>query len=296
VFAHAAAAVEPQAREITALIKKGVKVAEPFFEWLADRAIRESKLNVLNKSDSLYRRFEYFLGAHANAAREAEQRSQEKRVEKREVPGGTVTTVHMPVFELRDNARWLALAAIDSFFSWTEHVFIHIAILLGTVTSGLEVAELADAAWNDKFKRALNLKDSETKRLFDELIEIRRQLRNFMAHGAFGKQGEAFTFHSGAGAVPLLLPHKAGKRQFALSEELAFEDAAALKVIQDFLGHLWTGEREPARLYIQESGLPTILTYAKDGTYREAMRSAKAMGEFVHYQASEWERSANMDW
>lgn len=296
VFAHDPVVEESQAQQIVSLIKKGVKVAEPFFEWLAERAMRDSTLNVVNKSDTLFSRFQYFLAAHAKAAKEAEDRTDERYVEQHEVPGGTLTTVRMPAIELRDHARWLALAGVDAFFSWTEHVFIHIAILRGTVTTGFEVAELADADWQEKFKRALDIKDPTTKALFDELIELKRQLRNFMAHGAFGKQGEAFSFHSGAGAVPVRLPHKAGKRRFAISADFAVEDAKALKVIDDFIKHLWSGEREPAYYYIQKSGLPLILTYTKDGTYRSAMQSVESMKGFIEYQSYEWDRAANMDW
>lgn len=296
VFAHNAAAEEPQAQQIVALIKKGVKVAEPFFEWLADRAVHDSKLNVVNKNDELFKRFEYFLAAHRKMANEARERAEERHVEKRDVEGGTVTTAHMPAIELRSNARWLALAAIDAFFSWTEHIFIHIAILSGTIASGLEVADLAESDWKTKFKRALDLSDPKTKSLFDDLVVIRRQLRNFMAHGAFGKQGEAFSFHSGAGAVPLLLPHQAGKHRFTLSGDLAFEDAKALNVISDFIGHLWSGEREPAQLYIQKSGLPLILTMAKDGTYSRAMSSLEDMQELIDHLTHEWDQAANMDW
>jgi hypothetical protein len=41
VFAHDAVAENNQAAEIVALLRKGVRVAEPFFEWLADCAVRE---------------------------------------------------------------------------------------------------------------------------------------------------------------------------------------------------------------------------------------------------------------
>ncbi|MEZ5690266.1 MAG: hypothetical protein R3D71_01205 [Rickettsiales bacterium] len=101
-----------------------------------------------------------------------------------------------PAWELRKKSKWLAQAAIDAFFSWTEHIFIHIAILEGKLSTGSEVAALAGKDWGEKFKTAFDVNDKVTKKHFDILISIRRQLRNFMAHGSFGKQGEAFSFHS----------------------------------------------------------------------------------------------------
>src|SRR5260370_13298256 len=83
--------------------------------------------------------------------------------------------------------RWLALAVIESFFSWTEHIFIHIAILRGKVTSGIEIPQLAKADWSAKFKAAIDLADPVSKTFYDKLVEIRQANRNFVAHGAFGK-------------------------------------------------------------------------------------------------------------
>jgi hypothetical protein len=240
VFVDDAAAHEPQAEQIAKLIRKGVKTAAPFFVWLADRAVEGSKLNVTRRSDLLFERFEYLLGLYKRTVAEAAERADERHVETQETSGGgTVTTVHHPALELRQNASWLALAAIEAFFSWTEHVFIHIAILSGKIMTGMEVAALAESDWETKFKRALDVQEPKTKSFFDKLLLIRRQLRNFMAHGAFGKEGRAFRFHSGAGAVPVRLAHQTGNPRFALSGERAFSEPEALDTIEGFVRHLW---------------------------------------------------------
>jgi hypothetical protein len=299
VFAQDASKEEEQAREIVQLIKKGVKTAEPFFEWLAEQAVMSSKLNVINRSSMLFDRFTFLLNTYRKTAAEAIARKDERHVETKEIPSetgkATVTAVHMPAWELESQANWFALAAIDAFFSWTEHIFIHIAIISGQITSGMAVAELAEADWSTKFKRALDVTDPTTKSLFDKLIEIRRQFRNFVAHGAFGKEGEAFQFHSGAGAVPVLLPHKAGKRRFALTGGMNFGESTALDVIEEFIAHIWSNEREPAEIYIQNSGLPLILPMASDGTYARAMSSVEDMNEFIESLSRQFDNAANMD-
>jgi hypothetical protein len=81
-----------------------------------------------------------------------------------------------------------------------------------------------------------------------------------------------------------------------LTERRTFDDAAALKTIDLFISHLWDGPRAPAKLYIQESQLPVILTYVSDGRYAQAMRSIDDMTELVDRLSHEWERAANMDW
>ena len=293
IFAHNASEQEKDAQEIAKFISKGVKAAKPFYEWLAAQAVQNSKLNVVNQGHELFERFRYFLNQYEQISKEAVDRKSECIVTK---PRENCTIYHYPSVELRRNAQWLAQATIDAFFSWTEHVFIHIAILFGQITNATEVANLASDEWSSKFKKALDISDPINKKFFDQLLAIRKQLRNFMAHGAFGKEGEAFTFHSGAGAVPVLLDRYKNKNSFSIFGEIAFEEADAISTIQQFIEHLWSGERKPAYFYIQEGGLPLILPMALDGTYNQAMKSKEEMEQFVDHLCGQFDRAANMDW
>lgn len=204
--------------------------------------------------------------------------------------------VKRPSFELRREAGWLGVAAIEAFFGWTEHVLIHIAILQGKITTGEDVARLAASDWSDKVKTALDLTDATTKRLFDELLTIRRQIRNYMAHGAFGKEGEAFQFHSAAGAVPVMLTDRNGADRFSFDGPPSFDEAAAIETVESFVKHLWSGSLAPAKIFIQDAEFPVVLTFAKDGTYTQAMQSEEDMEQFVEYWGREIDNAANMDW
>lgn len=197
---------EADAREIATLIKKGVTAAELYFEWRAEQAAAGIKLNVVNNSDWLFDRYEFFRNRFESLSEEAEFRKHEKDIKKEALEDGIVmTTGSFPSYALRREAEWNAQAAVEAFFSWTEHAFIHLAILQGRLQSGEDVASMAEADWKTKFKAALDMSDAQTKKHYDSLLDLRAQIRNFMAHGAFGKRGEAFSFHSGAGAAPVLL-------------------------------------------------------------------------------------------
>src|SRR5690606_31524923 len=128
--------------------------------------------------------------------------------------------------------------------------------------------------WEAKYKAALDLADPKAKSLYDELLVIRRQLRNFVAHGSFGKQGEAFQFHSGAGAVPMMMPHRRDGTSFRFGQGTDFVEHEAVALLHDFIDFLWSGPRAPAFTYIQEYQLPLILTMAQSGEYAQAMTSA----------------------
>jgi len=75
VFARDPAVQEAEARDIVRLIKKGVRTAAPFFDWLASQAVHESKLNVVNRTDDLFERFNYFRSEYRRTAKEAFDRT-----------------------------------------------------------------------------------------------------------------------------------------------------------------------------------------------------------------------------
>ena len=286
---------EADAREITALIRKAVTVATPYFEWRAEQAAAGTLLNVSNKNASLFERYEFFRDRFRALSKEAEARKDEHHFTKQVLDDGTeVTSGFFPGLSLRREAEWNAQAAIEAFFSWTEHAFIHLAILQGHLRTGNDVAELAESDWRAKFKAALDLTDKVTKAHYDTLLDIRAQLRNFLAHGAFGKRGEAFHFHSGAGAVPVLLTEDQ-RHRYSLTGKPAFDESWALEQIAAFLEHLWSGPLEPAKHHLFSS-LPSILTYVANGTYKRAMESDESMKEFVANLTQEFDNAANMDW
>ena len=293
--ARPSAEAEADAQEIVLAIKKAISVARPYFEWRASEAASTSHVNVVNRSSELFDRYVYFRDRFQSLHDEAVSRKDEHNVKKSALADGTVvTTSSSPAFALNREAAWNAQAAIDAFFTWTEHAFIHIAILQGHLRTGDEVAALAKAEWKEKFKAAIDVSQDEMKQHYDRLVNLRLQIRNFMAHGAFGKNGEAFRFHSGAGAVPVLLSRKPHHR-YALVGAPAFDEAAAIAEIEAFAEHLWSGMYSPAKAYVF-SHLPSILTHAADGTYKHAMQSDQEMAEFVDYLEYQVDRSANMDW
>ena len=200
----------------------------------------------------LFERYGYFRDSYKSMAAEVKARRTERIVTEKKTSYGSATTIQYLAFESARKANWLALAAVDAFFAWTEHIFIHVAILKGNITTGEEVAQLASAEWSLKFKHALDISDLTTKAHFDKLLVIRRQLRNFMARGAFGKEGEAFSFHSSAGAVPVAFDNTARKQAFSLMPELGFDDGQAVEIIEQFIDHMWSGPEAPAKIYIQD--------------------------------------------
>ncbi len=292
LFASDKESQETECQEIVKKISKAVKVARPYFEWVANEAAKRSDLNVLNHSLRLHERYLFLENEYKEKIQEAKSRKDERI---RTQYSSNSWGIEMPYYRLKNEAEWLAISAIDAFYSFTEHVFIHAAILKGRLVTGEDVANLADNDWGSKFKSCLDVTDKDTKKYYDQLVSIKRQIRNYVAHGAFGKNGEAFQIHSGAGAVPLLMPHQKGNSRFSMQSGIAFNEEEAIEAVTEFMKFYWESNIFPEVVYIQ-STLPTILPYASDSTYAKAMTSVEDMEDFVEYQTGVHDNAANMDW
>ena len=282
---------EEAAKEVVGVVKRGVKVAQPYFDWRAQDAVMRSQVNVRNRSSELHDRFQFLLGLY-----------EAKRTESEVALKVSSSGFRLPDYRVRRQMEWLALCVIESFFSWTEHVFIHLAILQGNCVTGDGIGTLAAGEWGSKFKSALDISDPTLKRYYDDLTAVRNQVRNFVAHGAFGKDGEAFRFHSGAGAVPVLLPHHLGHNSYRFPDSLSLSHRNkgstghdAITLIQDFISHIRSGPLAPAWIYL-DSGEDLILTMARSGEYTLAMMSEEAMTEFTEGLTYFNDMHANMDW
>jgi hypothetical protein len=286
------------AAEIVAAITRGIGAARPFFDHLAAEAVKGSRLNVKNNCKWLFSRYAYLRDMFREKLATAKNSG---LYDVKEIVNansdGTENRSFTIKFSDMQETRWIAIAAIEAFFSWTEHVLIQVGILCGNIRTGEDVAKLADSEWSEKVKAAIDLStEQEAKAIYEQLLEVRRQIRNFMAHGAFGKQGEAFQFHSGAGAVPVNLTDPQGRSRFSIWGVPSFDESKAIEVAESFVAKLWEGARAPAKLYLEDADLPVILTYVSDGTYAEAMSSEEAMGVFVGYLTRQMDDAANMDW
>ena len=300
VFAADLPADEDAATEIVRLIEKGVKAARSYFDQRAADAVAGSNISVVNKSSELFDRYHYFLGLYKKKYGEAEHQKDEHKTHRASTVGQEAISKYLEhsysVFALREEANWLALSTIECFFSWTEHVFIHLEILSGTCVTGTAVSTLAKARWSKKYKAALGLNDPASKQFYDKLVSIRSQTRNDITHGSFGKHGEAFSFHSSVGAVPVRLSARAGDFDFRFGHGIDFVEPEAIALVEKFIDHLWSGPRALAKIYIQESNLPLILSRVAQGDYNKAMASESEMIEFVAHLNAEIDLAANMDW
>lgn len=280
---------EEDAGIITKKINGAIKSSRPYFNYLAEEAIRSSAINIVNNNGYLFERFNYFLKLYKAANKKLSKLSKESIWK-----DDHLILASKEYHKVRPSVRWVAISTIESFFSWTEHLFIHLAVITQKIKTGEEVTKLIDAEWKTKFNTVIS--DDKLKEYYDELLLIRNQVRNFVAHGAFGKEGNAFYFHSGAGAVPVRMDFNKTKNRFSFRGTLEFKDHEVISLIESFISDMNSSNLKPALTYTQGHGLVTILPYASNGMYESAMHDNDTMEKFCDHLQGIFDNAANMDW
>lgn len=300
VFAPRVPDAELQAARILRRISNAISAAEDYFHWRARRAIEKSQVSVTNLSNRLYDRYWFFLEQYRLKCREAEENV--GKVERTHYGNGIIGESY-PEARLRREIEWLAFSVIDSFFSWSEHIFVHLAILRGECTTAADVEAMMTAEdWTHKFEKALDKEDPDINRYHGELTEMRRMFRNFAAHGAFGMNREGFVFYSAAGAVPMTLSHLDGEHSYRFGGEfdhfrsgVAFVGQEQVELMEDFIEYIRSGPLAPAWIYLDAGLSPSLLPGERHRLY-SAMQSEEAMERLVEVESYFMDKHANMEY
>jgi hypothetical protein len=85
------------------------------------------------------------------------------------------------------------------------------------------------------------------------------------------------------------------KNHFEFGNGVDFLAPDSIKLINDFIAHLWADDLSPAKIYI-DSGLPLILSEAVTGQYASAMLCDEEMIEYTNCLHHEFDNAANMNW
>ncbi len=281
---------------VYAVLKKGMRAAKPYYLWRAEQASISSDLNLISKCPQLWDKYNFLREQSETLMRKFEAEKDNAIVEKGYNESGSFSwsSVSYPAYEFQSQALWLHETAVDAFFAWCEQALVHMAVLMGKLTSGKEIAELLKCEFGEKCKLVLNLSNADDKSIYDDILDLRVQLRNYVAHGSFGKDGSTFQFHSRVGAVPLKILDSGARSGFSFGTDNERDWANDYARIDSFLSRLWFGRRQPAKQYL-ERGLPCVLTYATDGTYQRAMQNEDEMRKFIEYLSRQIDDAANMD-
>lgn len=283
-------------KDVYDAIKRGMRAAKKYYLWRATEASTTSNLNLISKCPPLWDKY-MFLKEQSQNFLERFEADKDKSVVKNgynEDGSFKWSSVSYPAYEFRTQSVWLHEAAVDAFFAWCEQALVHMAVLMGRLKTGKEIVELLNKEFGEKCKLVLDLSKFEEKASYDDILRLRTELRNYVAHGSFGKDGSTFQFHSRVGAVPLKILDGKNKSDFSFDFTPRRDWESDYSRIDNFLKMLWSGDRSPAKQHL-ETDFPCVLTYASDGTYERAMQSEEAMSSFIDFIGYHMDNAANMD-
>ncbi|WP_406720775.1 hypothetical protein RPE78_12845 [Thioclava litoralis] len=277
-------------------LRRGMKAAKSYYLWRAAEASATSNLNLISKCPELWDKYVFLKEQSQNLLEKFEADKDQSVVERGYNEDGSVkwSSISFPAYEFRTQSVWLHEAAVDAFFAWSEQALVHLAVLMGRLKTGSEIADLLKKEFGEKCKRVMDLSEPKEKASYDDILKLRVELRNYVAHGSFGKDGSTFQFHSRVGAVPLKILDGGDQSDFAFGYSPRRDWETDYSRIDRFLETIWSGDRSPAKQYL-ETGFPCVLTYACDGTYQRAMQSEGEMSSFIDFLAYQMDNAANMD-
>lgn len=277
-------------------LKRGMKAARPYYLWRAEQASETDNLNLVSKCTALWGKYIFLQEQSKKLLEEAENQKEVTVVENSYNEDGSFAWAlyKQPAYEFLEQGRWMHEAAVDAFFAWSEQALVHVAVLLGKLANGKDIVGLLKGEFAPKCKLVLDMENSEDKAAYDDIVSLRTDLRNYVAHGSFGKDGSTFAFHTTVGSVPLRVLDGRSSAEFSFGTDGLRDWEGDYQRIEEFISRLWSNNRAPAQLYV-EAGLPCILTYVSDGTYARAMQSKAEMTAFIDYLGRMMDDHANMD-
>jgi hypothetical protein len=300
-------------QKIIKAIPVAEKLLEPHIRFLLD----EGRVTIPNEYFNLRDRYNYFRENAIRFFEEIEERK-EKWEKGLKDQFNKVSTGHQSnvtkeerniipnaaeIITFNDSLRYLYVAShnvtamIDAYYSYLEHLlvlvkpFVHIDVVEHNLSSFIGMT------WAEKFKSIFDLNsDSEAKRHYDALNDVKESYRNILAHGNFQKNGGSIFVHMKyLGAIPMHLSQskKSLCYTFGSIPQKSFEE-----ICNVFDSFDTFSENGPTRYGVMYAKRGLYLAFDNDSkkSYKEAMVSDNKFIIFLEYLSDVMDRSANMDW
>ncbi|PJI31886.1 hypothetical protein CU320_11770 [Acinetobacter pseudolwoffii] len=137
--------------------------------------------------------------------------------------------------------------------------------------SKYEIKKIIGQFWSEKYIEVLGCKGL-SKKIYDNLIQIKEKYRNTFAHGGFEKKSQSFHFHlEGYGAVPATMSDYKNSVHFAstpLNEDKFIEIVKIFdeldRYIEENLVAGWKFCQSGLDLIIDRSSLKNMLEVSQD--------------------------------
>lgn len=196
-------------KEIIGKLKRVIaKIEKQLLTPFAKDQIYERNVTIANHYHKLENRYVYFR----------------EKAEKKTTPEINTNVKHDDdifaglnnLFKSRSELFYNTIAMLDAYFSFLEHLFVLVIPFAEKQDNDIDLVQFISSFWSEKFKTLFDIKkDTQAKKFYDELDEIKEHYRNFYAHGGFEKGGASLYIHfPGYGAIPAQLSNIKNRPHF----------------------------------------------------------------------------------
>jgi hypothetical protein len=283
------------AAEIVGKLNAIVKTIEKeALQDLAEQKLDNGEVTLRNQHHRLRRAYEHFRteAEQILAASEADDTRELGTVEE----GDFLLRGISKTFQRLEVGGFNAIAAINAYFSWLEHVLTLALAFGGADPAGGTLRDHIGNRWGDKFRRVFNTQDTDANRILGRLHEVAEDYRNTFGHGGFDKLGATVGVQiEGIGPIPARLTDVRRSPHFELYPfaPLSFEQVTAvLDEVDRFL------HEHPATKYAVafiETGFDVPFDPDSRREYADAMKSEDRFTRFLDERGEEIDRIANME-
>lgn len=278
--------------ELIEVLHRAFPVADQVLQPFVDAQVMAGNVTIPNQHHKFHNRYEFFR----YEARKAFDSTRPPLVrDPSKLADGTAQTVD--VFKPEREGFFFGSAAIDSYFSWLEHILVLILPFVGYDPSSDNLVEFIRGSWSDKLKKVWCLNsDKELKSLYDALHEIKERFRNPLAHGGFEKSGTSLGVHmQGLGAIPFRLSRFTESIHYGVFplKDASFDEACDLFDKVDV--KLRNGSTRYGMKFV-ESGLDVAFDKDSCDEYKSAMCSDEEFDKLLDRLSYFADMHTNMDW
>lgn len=136
--------------------------------------------------------------------------------------------------ELERESQYYIFSLVTSFFSLSEFIFISI---LCFSEENISYKKFENLSWSERFLKIFDIKsDNRIHKLYDSLLEIRRDYRNPLSHGLWSRYEQLLVPFKGVGLIPI--SYEFSKKTMFFILNLGMSKEKILKTFDEYFNYL----------------------------------------------------------
>jgi len=288
--------IQNTANDAMVQINKAIPLVEKIIQPKVNQIMEDGNVTINNEYLTLRRRYKFFY----KKTKKAFKNKFIERYNLKNIRDKSIDEIYAYLDEYYtfvEKKEYYLCATLDAFYSWLE--FLLIAIYPFTnIEQKIELQLFISMSWKEKFKKIFDFDDKRIKLIYEDLIELKEQFRNPMAHGHYLKNKSLIHVHMpGLGAIPFHLTQNGKELEYSfkeINEENFDKISECLNKFENYIEN----SNDTTKLISKylKNNLDLYFNYESRKEYRLACNSKEDMDYFIELTQKRVDDAMNMDW